>query len=676
MSAIEHWADAPDAYAHRHTPLDALDPLMEKGSASRRANRRGFSFTPFLIDPDQVAAVQGRGFALLATAIESPAFPVVKRAVDSLDRVLPAPQAPRLEVPDAALVKRWQPVRLQALDLLRRAATTAHPLAAFAVREIFARHARYGCDDPVREAAKAALAEVANSYELRLARSICETPSADDDEERAPDGAIDWRAVERRQADERRAVAGELLSRHPKPAAAAAAFEALVTAASAAGIERQTYAFWPALVEASSAAAVAIADRVVAGRHPTLVPTVDAGTRAIAESTKVPSAAAQRLLSWAAESKDRDTRRAAALSFRHRKWPSPPTGATLRTFRSLLADPDETVRCCAVGAVRWVALAGHTALALHLLDAVAFGRNGRLAAEAASILIDGPPPRGPLGLAAVSDAQLQRMMGQLADVDAVEDHHLLKLLEALAGRLPSDLMNLLIARLSRDRAERSRRRRALAARVKGHGPARRGSAAVRLAMRTYRSFPYHWQRASLKALTAAKDYPLLIRRLRDQASLPTGDVLSLPKVFALASGGAMAPEAQEALLEWVESGDSKKLIAATTLVREAGTSFIFEQTDFVRRAVAAARSAGGDVQRSVIGSLATSANGGIIFSETTAPGQPSPKAESLRNRATAAAQAAPVGSAERDFYERIATGTQNRIDGALREDEEAEMDDY
>ncbi|HWE93758.1 MAG TPA: hypothetical protein VG269_07255 [Tepidisphaeraceae bacterium] len=73
MSAIERWTDAPDAYLHRHTPLDALDPLMEKGSASWRSNRRGFSFTPFLIDPDMVAAVQRRGFALLAAAVDSPA---------------------------------------------------------------------------------------------------------------------------------------------------------------------------------------------------------------------------------------------------------------------------------------------------------------------------------------------------------------------------------------------------------------------------------------------------------------------------------------------------------------------------------------------------------------------------------------------------------------------------
>ncbi|HWE93757.1 MAG TPA: hypothetical protein VG269_07250 [Tepidisphaeraceae bacterium] len=237
---------------------------------------------------------------------------------------------------------------MQALDLLRRAVKTAHPLAAFAVRETLARHARSGRDDPVRGAVKTALSEVVDSYELRLARAICETPSAFDGElERAPDGVIDWREVE------------------------------LVAAASAAGIERQTNAFRPALVEASPATSAAIADRVVAGRHPALVPSVDAGIRAVAESTKVASSVAQRLLSRAAGSKDRDLRRAAALSFRHRNWPSSPTGTTLRAFRSLLADPDMTVRYWAVSAVRWVAMAGHTALALRLLDAVAFGGNGR-----------------------------------------------------------------------------------------------------------------------------------------------------------------------------------------------------------------------------------------------------------------------------------------------------------
>jgi hypothetical protein len=57
-------------------------------------------------------------------------------------------------------------------------------LAAFAVREVLARHARYGRDDDaVRVEVRKALETVADSYELRLARSICETPSAYDDEE-------------------------------------------------------------------------------------------------------------------------------------------------------------------------------------------------------------------------------------------------------------------------------------------------------------------------------------------------------------------------------------------------------------------------------------------------------------------------------------------------------------
>jgi hypothetical protein len=676
MGVVERLAAASDAFNHRHTPLDALDPLMAKGGAAFRSTRRGISHTPFLVDPERVAAVQQRGLAVLAAIVAHPDFPAVKRAIDSLDQVLAAPRAPRIEKPTRAQLEQWRAMRSAALAILRQAAMTPHPLSTFVVREALARHARYGLDDDgIRADVRTALGEIEETYELRLARAVCESASAYDDEERGTDG-VDWRAVERRQAEARQQVAGEFLARHKAPADAARSLEEFVTAARDAKVELKTFAFWEALTEASPAISAKVTARTATGLHPGLVHALDAGLRSTAEAKGVGAGEGVKLLASAARSKEAAVRRAAALSLRHRSWPKRPSTAEKRLFEALLHDPDLNVRHAAVGAVRWVAVAGFTDLALGLLNAVEFGGNGRIAAKVAQVFSDGPAPRGPLGLARVSNAQLRRFLKKLAEVDSIGDHELLELLDELAGRLPSEVIDLVLERLTiAEKRQRSRasHHKVLARSTLGRRARHGGTAGSRGATKDYRALPYQWHGSSLKKLTSAPAFPRLIRRLRDHALRPAGDSTALSRIFADATDRLAAPGAQEALMEWVVSGDHRKLEAATLLIQEAGRAFIFDNPAFVARVLLAARSAGRVTEQRVLSSLHISGNGGVIGSDSTSPGQPFPKDVDRRDRATALAATLAVGSPERSFYDAVARGAQERIDRAIQEGEEMDL---
>jgi hypothetical protein len=673
IGIIERWVAQADAFEHANSPLDILDPLMAKGSINWRSTRRGLSYTPFPISPDRVAVVQRRGIAILCGVLDRLDFPAVKRAIDSLDRILGAPNSPRLTEPTTEQIDQWRTLRLDALALLRRAAIGPHSLATFAVGEVFARHARYGReDDLVRAEVCAALEAIDDSYELRLARAVCESPSAYDDEERGADGGGDWRDHERRQAAARLRVAKEFLARHTSPSAAARAFEALVAAARAAEIERQTHHFWEALTSASARTAAKMAALVLSGRYSALVPAVDAALRAVAEAASLPADTGFKLFAKAVGAKDPNIRRAAALSLRNRRWTTKPTPAERRLFVTLLGDVDISVSYTAVGALWWVAAAGSLeTMALDLLDSVDFRGNGRIAAGVARILSDGPPPRGPLGLVAVSDAQLRRLLKKLAVVDALDAHEILRLLDDLAARLPSELVELLLTRLSaaaaKTREAHKCRTKTASKRVHKNGqrPVSQFS--------EFRPFPHQWYGHTLPKLTEAVQFPQLVRRIRDQALTKAADPMALPKLFALATANLTASTARDALLEWIDSGDAAKLQAATALTQEAGPGFIFEYPQFVARVVRAARAIGEKVERTTLASLHISAGGGMIVSDGGSPGEPFPKDVTRRDRATAAAAALPYGSPERTFYESLARSAQHHIDSTLRQDEEMDF---
>jgi hypothetical protein len=84
LKAVSRWLGQPDAHNHIHSPLDVLDPLLDKSVQSMRVSSRAISLCPFGVSREKTLSIRQQVLQLITDCTTSDELDIVLRAVKSL----------------------------------------------------------------------------------------------------------------------------------------------------------------------------------------------------------------------------------------------------------------------------------------------------------------------------------------------------------------------------------------------------------------------------------------------------------------------------------------------------------------------------------------------------------------------------------------------------------------
>ncbi len=117
----------------------------------------------------------------------------------------------------------------------------------------------------------------------------------------------------------------------------------------------------------------------------------------------------------------------------------------------------------------------------------------------------------------------------------------------------------------------------------------------------------------------------------------------------------------QALSEWLESGEDRKIRLVARLIREAPTTFVFDNEGFVEQLLSTAAQIHKNVSEQMSASLLESTMPfGYVVS--VIPGQPSREHIQVRDRAQQVAGKYSLGSAMQEFYMDLTKEAEARIE--------------
>ncbi|UKA63448.1 helix-turn-helix domain-containing protein [Arthrobacter sp. FW306-04-A] len=329
-----------------------------------------------------------------------------------------------------------------------------------------------------------------------------------------------------------------------------------------------------------------------------------------------------------------ERRRAVAQALSWNRGTREPRTEELDLLLQLASDPDQVVRGCVARAAQMLA-SGHPGEVTRLIAAVRFADSGDLAEEIFTCF------RSQIGISwnNFSESQIEVIRKDLLELADIGGY---SVSEALAIRSASEPE--WVIRLLQDRVERAENLKSLDG---------------------YRATPFHWDNRL---------------RIRETA----GFVASLNGILVWIADGLdswirrkMGAEVFAAVAVRYDSqvvdvlstalafGSEEMTRAVSAVLHEAPRTFIWDQPDFVRSALHAARRLGEKARREMTGALWSATISGF---RSGTPGEPYPETLEQRDRSRTMAEHFPAGSLEERFYSDMAKSAERDIARELAED--------
>jgi transcriptional regulator with XRE-family HTH domain len=295
-------------------------------------------------------------------------------------------------------------------------------------------------------------------------------------------------------------------------------------------------------------------------------------------------------------------------------------------LRSLIRHEDPAVRRLTVAAGRVLGQV-HPALAAELVTTVRFADSAAVADEVAAAF--GAP--GYLRWNDLSGSQATDLLSQLTDCPSIREYHITGLLKAICDHNPEAVVGLLIRRIE----------------IWEQAGSPRG----------YEPLPRAWNNAPR---FTGPQYGELLRTVHRWM---TNGIESWQRryvgseLFALVAVN-FDQEALSVLQAALESGDAKQVKAAGSILSQAPRTLVWDNVDFVTKALNTALQLGDDCLQQVAGGLQAAAISG--FRRGIAH-QPFGEDLEQRDRATEIAARLPRGSIEQKFYRAVAESAKQSI---------------
>jgi hypothetical protein len=299
-------------------------------------------------------------------------------------------------------------------------------------------------------------------------------------------------------------------------------------------------------------------------------------------------------------------------------------------FAALLSDEDARVRIQAIGSLQWLSHK-NPALCQSLIESLPVEDLAASAAVVAEALYF-TREHG------FNDSLLRKFAAATTCARSLDGHWVEEMLGIALTELPVEVVRLLLDRIARHEND----------------------------MR-FEALPYQLPQVDLSRISKRDDYDHLLRLVRDAV---TSDRLwssdAVPRMFVmLALPGH--PAVGQVLNEFVQTGESERILVAAVLVSAFPSEFLFEHADVVEEVLEAAMECGGDCYEHVSSTLLPM---GEVRSGRR--GKPFPEDLDLRERAAAMAEKYEQMSATWRFWRNVVRFADDSIARKAQRDAEWE----
>ena len=633
LDTVERLLEASDCHDHVHSPLDIIDPMLAKTGHSFYSQGHNLIYRPFFLHEESVKAIRERCISLMARCLSSDNLRVSLRALKSLEDALREPIGEfDLEISDVDR-EQWRPEQLEILSNIEGLAQrTTEPLTLICIKDALWWHRSYSPSAEIRGRADAIVASIPESFELRLTQELMNPFHSDDWQ---PDGTGEddgYQLHLDRVKQIHRSVVAEFLDH---TGSLANAYEILVSRMQTmnySGVQPQAQVVLVLLGDSAPEFAAGICDIMVDDPNGALAPHL----QLLLSNVRTWNAERARgICQRAVKSGSTILCRGVAVSYQSPQWAANASAQDIQSLRELLDHGDMDVRVEAIGALRALA-AGHERVAIDLAKSVGVGDSTTLAKELCGLFSGGWGI--PFGV--LTNADLHALLAKLDHVNDIGEYHINGFLVKAAERDARAVVELLLNRIRKEEN-----------RTAGYHP-----------------LPILGFRERLTGLSGDPDQENILREIRD-ASLESGRSIGywIPKLFSEVSSRFESSAGLKVLDEWINSGDTARIVSGARIVQGAGPGFVFRHVAFVSNLLERAHVASFDCYRSTTESLESSALSGT---RSGTPGQPMPQDVAMKDQASAVANQFYAGSPSYRFYDSLAKSAQARIEDQLQRDEE------
>ncbi len=633
LEATERWVLAPDAHRHAHSPLDVLDPLLAKVSVSHHTEGHMIITRPFLVHRENTCPLRERAMCIVEDCAGSTDLAVMVRAFKSVEVALANPLPFYGQTISREDIESWVPEQLATLDMVARLAITAtHPLVYLRVEAVLAWHARHRVE-VIRQRARAIIASIPDSFEVRLARAFVPDYNSWMREETDDVVAAHERGRQRREEEVDRVVQ-EFLDQFPMPEQGAAAIDERLrwdafihprTGPHSAPLLVALARLRPEYVVGLCEAILADPNRPLAAHLPTFLSCL----RAI-NPMHAPVVARR-----AVESGEVKLAASVAQFYHYIDQLLP---ADVHIVEQLLYHTESVVKEHAIGAIRVVSR-GEPRRAVSLARGVDIGAN----AELAEVLCEVFDSQYGIPHSVLGQDGTVAILVKIERVRSIDGYHVGQFLVEACACWPRHVAVMLLRRITR---------------AVDDGPG-------------YEAFPSEGVHGGLAPLAESIEYAAILRDIRDAALGRTPQIGEpLSRLFGQASQG-YDEQGMRILDEWIDTADAERLLAISILLQEAPRSLLFSRDDIVARFLQRADAVGEHCYVSVFSVLEGVAIGG---SKSRGPGQPFPEDVDLRLKASEAAARWVDSQPAYRFYRRLTEIAEDYIEATRLEDEAIDND--
>lgn len=645
LNAMEKWVLDPAANRHVHSPFDVLDDLLMRTGIHRDSDGFTLTMEPFGVSRVNTAVVRDGAIKLIAQAATHSDARIAVRAVESAGKLLHGVMAPLNLQLSADFHEQWDVERERAIGILANAGHAhADEVVRLAVIDALRPFLRRDIDTNLSAKASEVIKSISMTegmsllQELRQQRYWDEIDDIEESDSEA-DGSPDeqpWDRARRKLDARRKSVADAFAKNHPTADAAFAAIKSALETMSKRNMGSEPSGFLWALAEASPLLAKGLVHKGIEDGDELIIPSLP---NLLFHVRKMNEADALLLAQNASVSKKESVRRAVAHYFSYSVRPEVINDQEVELVGQLARDPDEGVRARVASGIGHLAEARLSA-AIHLAKTIECGPGNDVTHQLFMSLMFSPGQRGVLEKA--SDADVASLVSKLCDVPSIDDHSVNEFLAYAAKRVPNEVVELLLGRISR---------------------------CVGRDVNAFRPMPYDGH-PDLSALVDHPDYSKWLRRVRDQyVRAEPLERFWLPRLYDRLTKQYSTESGFRVLDEWIIEGEEEHIVSAAGLFSDASRRQVFSNIEWVAALIRTASKTSDECLKRVSARLY-----GAVISEgkSGTPGKPFPQDIQLKEQASNIAVSLQDGSPERKFFASLVDYAEREIQRAITDDEELE----
>jgi hypothetical protein len=648
LDAVTRWLNKPNIHNYIYSPLDILEPLLDKISHSTRRDGLTLKSYTFAVSREKTEPIREKAISLIQQCAASEQVKVSRRALDSLRKALEEPhELAGLKVSDEQR-KEWVPGQLQILEFLSQLVQkTTEPLIHIKVIEILEWHIHLSYSSEVRQKALEVINLVPNTYEFRLIGVFTACNILDwfinnrGKKDLFSSQYDDWQEREKRIQDILFIVVKEFFKLYPDAQEGVQILNNKLTFIQAAGIEIQ--AQLQGFVDTHR---LAFLETVATNAEPEYViqfceaiikePNSNLAPQLSSLLWRVRQFDIHRAIKIAQIAIDTESSSLCiSIAQGCGTWLNNLQSEDIELIKRLLAHKDIQVRGCTIHSLhimRDVQPKFVTAMVL----TTDINNSTELASELCGIF----HPEMGLSLDILSDTELKIILQKLEYILNISSYTIGEFVAGALQRSPRLVIQFLLNRIENAQSSENK---------------------------NYQAIPFSGLKSHLNSIDKSGEYGDILREIRDQALKVfqkykfwcNNHSLHISKLFKEVSLG-FNPISIKVLEEWIDSEDCEKIQTVSSFLNHAPQSFVLTNVDFTANLLEQAYNLSDNCYKTVSSHLCSRYPSTYDVRVCT-PGEPISEDVAMQNKALDIAKQFTTGSPAHKFYSSLAESARASI---------------